>query len=283
MKLKRAWPAKKLKILEYSGMLDAWIQQSAGPLAGPDEHTGHIYECQKMCFYQLRALSRRLGQCRRVIGWTYCDDSALRLCEELHSLSKNKLCIRDIFICLKMPRKYEKKGVRVTYDPARMAEAAAACSPNTMGMSRLEVNLRRLLSQCENLAKEGHQKDWRLDKVSEDNLRHRKEKGSGEDLDVLLKYHHSMREKIADNMLLMVRNLKEQSQLASTIIKKDVETVQKSSKQSDQNFDRLKGASDRLAEHSRRAWKCWMWIMIALVMIIFINMVLFMKVMKKKL
>nr|CAD7428367.1 unnamed protein product [Timema monikensis] len=203
-----------------------------------------------------------------------------------------------------------------------------------MGMSRLEVNLRRLLSQCENLAKEGHQKDWRLDKptaaekvvaaqllshgptstsdtitkeihqkttskytkelrdqlfqndkvqASEDNLRHRKEKGSGEDLDVLLKYHHSMREKIADNMLLMVRNLKEQSQLASTIIKKDVETVQKSSKQSDQNFDRLKGASDRLAEHSRRAWKCWMWIMIALVMIIFINMVLFMKVMKKKL
>nr|CAD7460962.1 unnamed protein product [Timema tahoe] len=186
-----------------------------------------------------------------------------------------------------------------------------------MGMSRLEVNLRRLLSQCENLAKEGHQKDWRLDKyinaldemvtdlqkipnkpekdtmseyirrvtflkrlvetkklptaaekvvaaqllshgptstsdtitkeihqkttskytkelrdqlfqndkvqASEDNLRHRKEKGSGEDLDVLLKYHHSMREKIADNMLLMVRNLKEQSQLASTIIKKDVE------------------------------------------------------------
>nr|CAD7572504.1 unnamed protein product [Timema californicum] len=151
-----------------------------------------------------------------------------------------------------------------------------------MGMSRLEVNLRRLLSQCENLAKEGHQKDWRLDKptaaekvvaaqllshgptstsdtitkeihqkttskytkelrdqlfqndkvqVSEDNLRHRKEKGSGEDLDVLLKYHHSMREKIADNMLLMVRNLKEQSQLASTIIKKDVETFKRELKE----------------------------------------------------
>jgi hypothetical protein len=34
-----------------------------------------------------------------------------------------------------------------------------------MAQSRLEVNLRRLLSQCENMAKEDPLKDWRLDKV----------------------------------------------------------------------------------------------------------------------
>jgi len=34
-----------------------------------------------------------------------------------------------------------------------------------MGMSRLELNLRRLLCQCERMAKEDPQKDWRLDKV----------------------------------------------------------------------------------------------------------------------
>lgn len=34
-----------------------------------------------------------------------------------------------------------------------------------MGQSRLEVNLRRLLSQCESMAKEDSWKDWRLDKV----------------------------------------------------------------------------------------------------------------------
>jgi CTP synthase (UTP-ammonia lyase) len=36
---------------------------------------------------------------------------------------------------------------------------------SVMGLSRLEVNLRRLLCQCENMAKEDLEKDWRLDKV----------------------------------------------------------------------------------------------------------------------
>jgi SNARE protein 1 len=58
---------------------------------------------------------------------------------------------------------------------------------------------------------------------AEDNLRRRKQKSTGEDLDALLKYHHSMQEKIADDMLSLTRNLKEQSQLASSIIKKDTE------------------------------------------------------------
>lgn len=58
---------------------------------------------------------------------------------------------------------------------------------------------------------------------TEDRLRQRKQRSTGEDLDVLLKYHHSMQEKIADDMLLLTRNLKEQSQLASSIIRKDTE------------------------------------------------------------
>lgn len=57
-----------------------------------------------------------------------------------------------------------------------------------------------------------------------DELRLRKnEKSSGEDLDSLIKYHNNMREKIAEDMLLMTRSLKEQSQLAGDIIRKDIE------------------------------------------------------------
>ncbi|KAJ4447962.1 hypothetical protein ANN_09972, partial [Periplaneta americana] len=207
-----------------------------------------------------------------------------------------------------------------------------------MGMSRLEVNLRRLLSQCEHMAKDDPQKDWRLDKYigaldemvtdlqklpkytnpaekivaaqllshgpatssegitkeihqtttskytkelrdqlfqndkgSEHNLRQRKQKSTGEDLDVLLKYHHSMQEKIADDMLLLARSLKEQSQLAGSIIKKDTESIEKSSNLTDRNFSKLKVESERLEEHSKRAYKCWMWVMIAVVVIIFIS------------
>lgn len=46
---------------------------------------------------------------------------------------------------------------------------------------------------------------------------------SGEDLDVLLRHHQAMQEKIAEDMLSLARNLKEQSHLASTIIKRDTE------------------------------------------------------------
>ncbi|XP_034241966.1 vesicle transport protein USE1 isoform X2 [Thrips palmi] len=105
---------------------------------------------------------------------------------------------------------------------------------------------------------------------------------SGEDLDALLRHHHAMQEKIAEDMLSLARNLKEQSHLASTIIKKDTEVAEKSGSLTDENFERLKLESARLEEHTRRAWRCWMWVMIAVVVIIFVNMVVFMKVMKKK-
>ncbi|CAD0203185.1 unnamed protein product [Chrysodeixis includens] len=105
---------------------------------------------------------------------------------------------------------------------------------------------------------------------------------SQEDIDSLLKYHQNMQEKVAENMVMLTKSLKEQSQIASTIIKGDTEALKKSSDLTDRNLSSLKVESDRLQEHSRSAWKCWLWIMLAIVMVIFINMVLFMKVMKKR-
>ncbi|CAG9564029.1 unnamed protein product [Danaus chrysippus] len=105
---------------------------------------------------------------------------------------------------------------------------------------------------------------------------------SQEDIDSLLKYHQNMQEKVAENMVMLTKSLKEQSQIASTIIKADTEALKKSSDLTDRNLSSLKVESDRLQEHSRSAWKCWLWIMLAVVMVIFINMVLFMKVMKKR-
>lgn len=105
---------------------------------------------------------------------------------------------------------------------------------------------------------------------------------SQEDIDSILKYHQNMQEKVAENMVMLTKNLKEQSQIASTIIKADTEALKKSSDLTDRNLSSLKVESERLQEHSRSAWKCWLWIMLAVVMVIFINMVLFMKVMKKR-
>lgn len=105
---------------------------------------------------------------------------------------------------------------------------------------------------------------------------------SQEDIDSIMKYHQNMQEKVAENMVLMTKSLKEQSQIASKIIRGDTEALLKSSDLTDRNVISLKVESERLQEHSRSAWKCWLWIMLAIVMVIFINMVLFMKVMKKR-
>ena len=71
-------------------------------------------------------------------------------------------------------------------------------------------------------------------------------------------------------MLQLAKSLKEQTQTANKIIRRDTEVVQASSRMTDKNFGSLKKESDKLQEHSKRAWKCWMWLMIGLVMAIFI-------------
>jgi hypothetical protein len=60
--------------------------------------------------------------------------------------------------------------------------------------------------------------------VVDDGVRQRttRQSSTGEDLDAIIKYHHSMQEKIADDMLSLTKNLKEQTLLASNIISKDI-------------------------------------------------------------
>jgi unconventional SNARE in the endoplasmic reticulum protein 1 len=61
-------------------------------------------------------------------------------------------------------------------------------------------------------------------KRAADGVRQRaaRQSSTGDDLDALVKYHHSMQEKIADDMLSLTKNLKEQTLLASNIITKDI-------------------------------------------------------------
>uniref|UniRef100_A0A1Q3FBW1 Vesicle transport protein USE1 n=1 Tax=Culex tarsalis TaxID=7177 RepID=A0A1Q3FBW1_CULTA len=113
-------------------------------------------------------------------------------------------------------------------------------------------------------------------------IRRRAGQKVAENLEQTVKQYSDVQEKIAEDMLLLTRNLKEQTETANKIIKKDTENVSKSSKLTDQNMSSLSNESAKLQESSKKAWKCWMWLMIGLVMMIFIFMVMFMKIMKKK-
>lgn len=45
----------------------------------------------------------------------------------------------------------------------------------------------------------------------------------------------------------------------------------RSTQLTEQNFSKLKVESEKLAEHSKRAWKCWLWVMLIIVMVVFIS------------
>lgn len=127
--------------------------------------------------------------------------------------------------------------------------------------------------------------ELRKELLGENSLRQRfatNQVDNGENTDQAVKYYTNIQEKIAEDMILMTRNLKEHTEIANNIIKKDTEIVSKSAKLTDKNVDLLHDESTKLQEHSKRAWKCWMWLMIALVLAIFLTMVMFMRVTKKR-
>lgn len=102
-------------------------------------------------------------------------------------------------------------------------------------------------------------------------IRQRNVAGGEDNLEQAVKHYSNMQEKLAEDMLLLTRNLKEQTQTANMIIKKDTEIVSRSSHMTEKNYDVLESESNKLQEHSKRAWKCWMLFWILLVIIIFIS------------
>lgn len=130
--------------------------------------------------------------------------------------------------------------------------------------------------------------DLRKELLQDDNLRRRKpleegtsSSGSGEQSEAV-KYIRENQEMITEHMLSLTRNLREQTETANRIIKKDTEMVSRSAGMADRNIGALNKETEKLEDHSRNAWKCWMWLMIIFVIVTFIIMVLFMKIVKKK-
>ncbi|KAK0181784.1 hypothetical protein PV327_004034 [Microctonus hyperodae] len=102
------------------------------------------------------------------------------------------------------------------------------------------------------------------------------------DLDALLKYNRNMQEKISENMILMTSNMKEHALTAGAIIRKDMIALEKSDKLTEINTTKLKAESLKLEEHTKSHWRCWVWLMVALTLTIFFNMIFFMKIAKKR-
>ncbi|XP_034088603.1 vesicle transport protein USE1 [Gymnodraco acuticeps] len=119
--------------------------------------------------------------------------------------------------------------------------------------------------------------------MSENELRNRRgvpmdERQSAAELEAVLQHHHNLQEKLAEDMLNLARNLKNNSLAAQNIIKQDNQTLSHSMRQADLNFEKLKTESERLEQHTKKSVNWMLWLMLILVSFSFISMILFIRI-----
>ncbi|XP_072294904.1 vesicle transport protein USE1 [Eucyclogobius newberryi] len=101
---------------------------------------------------------------------------------------------------------------------------------------------------------------------------------SAGELDAVLQHHHNLQEKLAEDMLNLARNLKNNTLAAQNIIRQDNQTLSQSMRQADLNFEKLKTESERLEQHTKKSVNWFLWLMLILVSFTFISMILFIRI-----
>lgn len=101
------------------------------------------------------------------------------------------------------------------------------------------------------------------------------------DIEEVLRVHRAQQSKLADDMLLMTRELKNISTVARDIIIKDNSGLSSMADQADTNYCKLQRETVKLEKLNESSGKCWVWFLIFLVCVIFIVMVLFIRLFPK--
>uniref|UniRef100_UPI00398F4BBF vesicle transport protein USE1-like isoform X1 n=1 Tax=Pristiophorus japonicus TaxID=55135 RepID=UPI00398F4BBF len=107
------------------------------------------------------------------------------------------------------------------------------------------------------------------------------ENQSATELDAVLHRHHNMQERLAEEMLSLARNLKNNTLAAQNVIKQDNQTLTQSLRVADQNFEKLKVESERLEQHTKKSVNWLLWLMLVVVCFTFISMILFIRIFPK--
>merc|ERR1711928_295990 len=91
----------------------------------------------------------------------------------------------------------------------------------------------------------------------------------------ILSNEQQTQENITSNLLLLTRTLKEQASSANTIVKQDLNTLEKSNTLAEDNENTLLTQTAILKERSGFCARCWVWLFLILVVCSFIAMVIF--------
>jgi len=105
----------------------------------------------------------------------------------------------------------------------------------------------------------------------------------GASLDKILAEHRDEQERVAEEMIQLTRSLKEQSAAAGSMVKADSERLTQAADLAETNLSKLGVETARVGEFSARGnCRCWIWLMMAIVILTFVGMVLMMRLFRKK-
>ena len=91
------------------------------------------------------------------------------------------------------------------------------------------------------------------------------------DFDSIISKEQQSQENITSNLLMLTRTLKEQAVCTNTIVKQDLYTIEKSNRLAEENQNTLETQTLILKERSGFCTRCWVWLILILVVCCFIG------------
>lgn len=104
----------------------------------------------------------------------------------------------------------------------------------------------------------------------------------GSDVDLVMNFQRERQEKMAEEMVALAHNLKENLHIAGDIVKNDTRCLEGTSQLAEDNTRHLRSNADKLTDFVRRSCQYWLWILLALNCFAFLWMVVFIRMFPKK-
>lgn len=92
-----------------------------------------------------------------------------------------------------------------------------------------------------------------------------------QDFDAVMKQEQHSQENLSEHMLLLAKTMKEQASISGSIIKQDIKTLEKSNTLAEDNLNNLQIHSQKLRERSGWCARCWIWLVLAVAVFLFIG------------
>lgn len=100
--------------------------------------------------------------------------------------------------------------------------------------------------------------------------------------DDIVKYHELLQEQVTNEMVVLVRSLKQNLTTSNEIVKKDTELLENTNRFTETNVSNLRKNTDKIREFASAACEYWLWISLTLVIFAFLFMVIFIRLFPKK-